>query len=268
MRHRFEDTVVTFANIPSTASETQIQHGYDVASAGTDILLTAEDHMRNADKYSGPEFLTLQTTVGHSKSRCSIHVLKRRYRVLKSPVVLLNRANGMTFHGASRWAKFARVQDMWTGRYWNLSSMHFVPHADRADKPGVITNMPRGKANVQPAITSIITKVLPDRVGQELGGVDCNIDLDGDLKIKDFGMVEQLNKVGLYTDVQKIGAVPDTHGRDEYDWIFGRFLGEVDWVPGSNVTLPKLNGLDHRFRRVAIRSSVRKNWKIPSGFKR
>ena len=182
------DTVVTFANIPSTATRDQIQRGFDVASKGSDVLITVEDHMRRSADFLGPEWLTFQGP-GHQKGRCSVHLLADRFDVRGSSNPLLNRANGMTFPGATRYGEVVRSQDKRSGRLFNWGGFHLVPHADKDSQPGVLTDMPRGKANVLPAIASMILALPASLVGQEVWGADVNVDLDEDLRIRDLGML-------------------------------------------------------------------------------
>ena len=120
--------------------------------------------------------------------------------------------------------------------------------------------MPRGRATVLPAIASMIRALPPAMFGQEVWGADVNVDLDNDLRIHDHGMVERFHKAGFRSDVDALGPVPDTHGRQEYDWLMGRLsTPAVRWVE-PHTTLQKLPGLDHRFRRATIRSTVRKGY--------
>lgn len=258
---KFALTRVTFANIPSTASRRDIQRGYNLAMEGTHILLTAEDHMRDVEDFVDQNIFHSFQDRGGQTGRCSVHLRRSVFgNTGKHTTVLLNRANGMKFPGATRYACQVRgAVDLRSGRKFNPSSMHLVPHADEESHPGIITHMPRGKANVRPAIRSIAEKVLPNTVGNELGGIDANIHLDADLRIHDDGMVEQLRRAGLVTDVETLGNVPNTHGqRNEYDWLFARFVKGVHWV--NHGTLPRLPGLDHRFRWGTFSSPVRPGW--------
>lgn len=254
-------TRVVFANIPSTASRANIARGFRIALEGSDIVMTVEDHMRDVEDFVDQEHFNSFQKKGHRTGRCSVHLNRDVFgNSGRHSTILLNSANGMKFPGATRHACQVRgALDIRTGRKYNPSSMHLVPHADEKSHPGIITTMPRGKANVRPAIRSIVDNVLPNFWGNELGGIDANIHLDADLRIHDAGMVEQLRAAGLVTDVEVLGNVANTHGaHNEYDWLFARFVPGVKWV--NHGTMPKLPGLDHRFRWATFSSPVRQGW--------
>ena len=128
------DTVVTFANIPSTANHRQIQAGFDLASHGTHVLITVEDHMRRSADFLGPEWLSFQAQ-GHQRGRCSVHLLDEVFNIRGHDNPLLNRANGMRFPGATRYGQVVRTQDVRSGRYPNWGASTSSPTPTRTTVP-------------------------------------------------------------------------------------------------------------------------------------
>jgi len=262
------DVVTRFKNIPDGA-EADLAFAFD----GCDILVVAESHLRVSAMYAPKGWTTVQY-VGGVHGRVTIYFKATRFKLISKSNPLLNEANGLTFPGAKRYAVNVKLRDMLTGRIHNVEGDHFVPHADNPKVPGAIITTPRGKAAVQPAIKSILRRFPVGLVGIDWVVGDFNIDLDADIRHKSrFDMLEQMHSVGLYSDVELVGAVHDTHGDQEYDWILLRLIGprklwskrnRVAWVV-SHGTGPKRKS-DHRDRWCRVRTTVRRGWKVPAGF--
>jgi len=220
-------TRVTTANIASTLPDAAIRADFAAAAAGTDILCTQEDHQRDSAKYLPAGWATVQFK-GGSKGRCAIHYRTALFAEISRRSLLLNLANGLTFPGARRDAVVVRLQDKRNGKIVKVTSAHFVPHADDDENPGVLTPMPRGVKAVIPAIASLADDSETDPADVEVIGADVNDDIDRDLAIHDNGMLERFNAAGFRSDVQQLGATPDTHGTNEYDWLLVKGAGK--WV--------------------------------------
>lgn len=241
----------TTANIPPGA-----ERDFANAAEGSDILCVQESQKRRDANFLDAHWTTVQGPAGARSARCSVNLRKDRFQVLGTSFPVLNAANGLTFPGAARTATFVLARDLQTGRKWPIMSAHFVPHAD--DAFGGITDMPRGPKAVTPAISSILRFFPRTMVGQELVMGDFNIDLDRDLAHRDVtDLAERMNSIGFKSDVQVLGPVPDTHGGDEYDQVWGRFSTGTRFLRhGTDLR----DESDHRRRRVTIETTALRGW--------
>lgn len=264
------DFVLRFKNIPPGA-----ERDLPAAFRGADILVVAESHHRHALLYAPEGWGTIQFGTFRdrgSRGRVAIYYRRDRFALLSASNPLLNEANGLDFPGAKRYGVQAVFRDLETGWKWDIEGDHFVPHADDPKRPGAIIRTPRGRLAVVPAIQSIVRRLRLGRVGQKIRVGDYNVDLDADLRHHDPNdMLERFNRAGLYSDVQLLGPVHDTHGRNEYDWVLVRFTGRRKtwtrpnrraWLVGHG-TGPKLAS-DHRDRYIVVRSRPRRGWKRPA----
>jgi len=269
------DFVLRFKNIPPGA-----ESDFPAAFRGADVLVVAESHQRDAAVYCPAGWGVVQFGANRgargTHGRIAIYYRKQRFQLEFKENPLLNEANGLTFPGAKRFAARVILRDMVTGWRYDIEGDHFVPHADDPRHPGAIITTPRGRRAVIPAIQSVVRRTLASRVGQKIRVGDYNIDLDADLRHHSANdMLERVNAAGLYSDVQLLGAVPDTHGHNEYDWVLVSFKGPRRlwtrrqarvWLVDHG-TGPKRKS-DHRDRWIRVRATVKRGWKVPPGFAR
>lgn len=182
---------------------------------------------------------------GGATGRCSVHVSRDAFTVLEKYPFLLNDANGLSFPGARRFAAAALAEHNATGLSVFAVSAHFVPHADNPQ--GGITTMPRGRKAVIPAIEALIHYCGLVDVDVVVIGGDFNVDQDRDLAHLDNGLVERMAAAGFISDGAALGDGPDTHGRNEYDWLL---------VSGAHFIAPRTvhprRRSDHRAKTCTI----------------
>lgn len=261
------DFVLKFKNIAPGA-----ERDYPRALQGAHVLVVAESHKRRAYKYVDSRYWITIQGPGGGKGRVAMHLRRNRFKVLSWSNPVLNEGFGMDFPAAKRYSLVVKIMDMFTGRVYNIEGDHYVPHADMDRRPGVITLNPR-RRNVRAGIASTIRRFPWSLRGQDFVVGDMNIDLDSDIRIRDNGMIEQFNRGGFRSDVQLLGAVPDTHHRMEYDWILMRLSGSwrrwtrpngTAWLVGHG-TDPKGRS-DHRARWIRVRVTVKRGWRRPKAY--
>lgn len=226
------------ANVNSGMTDAQARRAYAAAAAECDILLTQEDHLRQSAPLMPAGWATFQRPGGVS-GRCSVHWRTALFDQVENRLLLLNEANGLTFPGARREAAVAVLKDKRNGKLVKPTSAHLVPHADDDHRAGVLTPMPRGKKAVIPAIESLVADSKAHPAAVELIGGDFNVDIDSDLRIRDNGLVERMHAARFVSDIEALGATPDTHGTQEYDHLYAK---GVRWI--AHKTLPT-SGSDH-----------------------
>ena len=227
-------TRVTTANVNSEIQGDARRAAYAAAATGSDILCTQEDH---TTPNSGALMPDGWATFQGATRRCSVHWRADLFELVESRSLLLNEANGLTFPAASRTAAVAVLRDKRNGETVKVTSVHLVPHADDDNQPGVLTTMPRGPKAVIPAIETLTRDSLEHPAVVELIVGDVNVDLDSDLRISDNGMAERFRAAGFVTDVEALGATPDTHGTQEYDWLLtkgGVWVGHETRAKGQS----------------------------------
>lgn len=233
---------VTTANVRSDITGDARRAEYAAAAAVSDVLCTQEDHTVKAADLMPAGWGTYQGRTG----RCCVHWRESVLGKRSARTLLLNAANGLTFPAASRKAATVVLRHRATGRSVKVTSVHFVPHADDDRRPGVLTPKPRGAKAVVPSIEALVADAARFPADVQIVGGDVNVDVDGDLRIRDMGMVERLRAAGFVTDVEALGPTPDTHGAQEYDWLLVKG-GRWTW----HRTLPKRRS-DHRAKTAVV----------------
>lgn len=234
---------VTTANIPPGAEA-------DYAHLTGDIIATQEDHQRDA---SGrlPGYATVQQRGGQT-GRCSVHFDLAAFTPLQvfPPVMLSDESPHLDFPAERRYAAAVLLEHVASGRTVLAVSVHLVPHADDAD--GGITDMPRGRWNVTPAITALIAFCASVEADVKVVGGDFNIDQDRDVTHKDpTDLLERMAAAGFTSDGTALGDGPDTHGSNEYDWLL---------VSGARIIPPRIvhprRRSDHRAKTCTITTAL------------
>lgn len=237
-------TLLTFtattANIPPGA-EADYQH------LTADILFTQEDHLRVAHVLAPDGYGTVQHR-GPQTGRCSVHYNLALFEPVEmfDPVMLSDDVPQLDFPAERRYAAAALIRHRTTSLSILAVSVHLVPHAD--DAHGGITDMPRGRWNVTPAITALIAFLASVEADVKVVGGDFNIDQDRDVTHADpTDLLERMAAAGFTSDGAALGDGPDTHGRNEYDWLL---VSGARFIPPRTVH-PRRRS-DHRAKTCTI----------------